>query len=47
MRSLLEGRIPASIEKTVAPPTPLAASILELVKKPVTFARHTNSASFQ
>lgn len=47
MRSLLEGRVPASIEKMVAPPTPLAASILELVKKPVTFARHTNSANFQ
>ncbi|KAI0217696.1 Ubiquitin-protein ligase E3C [Lamellibrachia satsuma] len=47
MRALLEGRIPASLEQTVAPPTPFAASILELVKKPVMFARYTNNAGFQ
>ena len=47
MRALLEGRIPADIEETVAPPTPLAASILELVMRPVTFSRRTHNVRFQ
>ncbi len=35
MQVLIEAKIPASLERTINPPTPMAASILELVKTPI------------
>ena len=37
MRVLLETKVPDSIEKTVTPPTPIAATIFDLIRAPLSF----------
>ena len=35
MRRVLEARVPDSLERSATPPTPIAASILDLIQKPL------------
>ena len=35
MKVLIEEKIPSSLERTIKPPTPIAGSILDLVKTPI------------
>ena len=48
MQVLVQEKIPSSIEFTVAAPTPLAASILDLIRKPLdAVAANPNNLDFR
>ncbi|XP_059156173.1 ubiquitin-protein ligase E3C-like [Physella acuta] len=47
LRKLLNSRVPASLEKTSVPPTPIAESIFELIMSPVSFAVTAADKSFK
>lgn len=43
LRSLLMARVPSSLEPSVAPPTPMAAAIKDLIMSPLHFSCQPNS----
>ena len=47
MRALIDGKIPASLEYTVSAPTPVAASIFDLVMTPLTFVKDGADSDFR
>ncbi len=47
MRVLVEEKIPSSIERTINAPTPLAGSILELLKTPILHITQYNDPKFR
>ncbi|KAL5017056.1 hypothetical protein ScPMuIL_006645 [Solemya velum] len=46
MRILLNEKVPASLEQSPDPPTPVAASIYDLIMTPISFAVSANNKSF-
>uniref|UniRef100_A0A2C9KEQ7 Ubiquitin-protein ligase E3C n=1 Tax=Biomphalaria glabrata TaxID=6526 RepID=A0A2C9KEQ7_BIOGL len=47
LRKLLNSRVPASLEKTTVPPTPIAESIFDLIMSPVSFAVSAPDKTFR
>ncbi len=47
MRVLIEHRIPFSIEHTLVAPTPLAASIMDLIYKPLSLTSYAHDSKFR
>ncbi|KAK3800090.1 hypothetical protein RRG08_015057 [Elysia crispata] len=47
LRQLLNNRVPASLEKTAVPPTPIAESIFDLIMSSVNFAVMTSDKKFR
>ncbi|KAK3607654.1 hypothetical protein CHS0354_010642 [Potamilus streckersoni] len=46
MRHLLNAKVPSSLERSNTPPTPVAASIYDLIMSPISFAASTNDRKF-
>ncbi|CAL1546585.1 unnamed protein product [Lymnaea stagnalis] len=47
LRKLLNSRVPTSLEKNSVPPTPIAASIFDLIMSPVSFAISAENKTFK
>ncbi|XP_076462782.1 ubiquitin-protein ligase E3C-like [Babylonia areolata] len=46
MKEILNEKVPSSLERSPTPPTPVAASVLELIMSPVSFATATSDRAF-
>ena len=47
MKVLIEEKIPSSLERTIHPPTPMAGSILDLVKTPILHVTEYDDPDFR
>ena len=47
MRVLLNCKVPSSLEKSSKPPTPVSASIYELVMAPISYAASSKDRQFR
>ena len=47
MKVLIEEKIPSSLERTINPPTPMAGSILDLVKTPILHVTEYDDPDFR
>lgn len=47
MKEILDQKVPSSLERSTIPPTPVAASVLDLIMSPVSFATATADKAFR
>ena len=47
MKEILNQKVPSSLERSSTPPTPVAASVLDLIMSPVSFATATADKAFR